>query len=202
MTTNDDGQLPVPKLVEVLDAIGVAVVLLRAEGGLVFANLAGRRLLVPGGHLVHRDGRVHAAAAAQVQPFDRAMAKARAGQCGVLKLGEGAGRRMLAILPLPVPLTQAPLPYVLLLTGRESPTEATSLLLFARSLGLTGCERDVLDGLCKGLRAGEIARQRAVKITTVRTQIGNLRSKMGVRDISELVMRMSTLPPLVNRLSA
>ncbi|WP_326532744.1 helix-turn-helix transcriptional regulator [Pseudorhodoferax sp.] len=199
---DDQEALPADGLAQMLDAIDVAVLLLTSQGRLVFANLAGQRALQANDCLSTRRGQLLASVAGQAQALERALAQARAGKRSMLQLGEGAGRRMMGLVPLPSQPAHAGDPYIMLISGRVSPTEPMSLLLFARVAGLTDGERDVLENLCKGLLAQEIASKRAVKITTVRTQIGSLRSKVGARTICELVAHATTLPPLAGRLVA
>lgn len=68
--------------------------------------------------------------------------------------------------------------------------------LFAKAVGLTHSEREVLQQLCAGHGAVGIALLREVKVSTVRTHISHLRAKMGARNIPQMVATASQLPPL------
>jgi DNA-binding CsgD family transcriptional regulator len=71
---------------------------------------------------------------------------------------------------------------------------------FARAMGLTPAESNVLEQLCSGLEPTEIARANRVGIATVRTQIGAIRNKVGARSIRDLQRRIASLPPMVSAL--
>ena len=50
------------------------------------------------------------------------------------------------------------------------------------------------------MRPNEIASRAGVAVSTVRTQIGSIRSKTGATSIRELVRQVAVLPPLVGAL--
>ena len=75
--------------------------------------------------------------------------------------------------------------------------EALSVQGFARSHGLTAAETRVLVALCEGTPPGAVAAQVGVAISTVRTQIGNIRQKTGAESIRDLVRQVAVLPPLM-----
>ncbi|MFY9510464.1 MAG: helix-turn-helix transcriptional regulator, partial [Rubrivivax sp.] len=83
----------------------------------------------------------------------------------------------------------------MLLLGRRELAEGTAVTGFARSHGLTPAETRVLQALCAGVPPARIADEQGVRISTVRTQIGNLRDKTGARSIRALVRMVSVLPP-------
>ena len=57
--------------------------------------------------------------------------------------------------------------------------------------------RSVLEALLAGRRPGDIAQAKGVKLSTVRTQIGQLRLKCGAHSIRELLDRVAALPPMM-----
>ena len=83
-----------------------------------------------------------------------------------------------------------------MLSGVRQPYGAVTLTLFAKAAGLTASERDVLISLCSGLAAQDIALQRAVRISTVRTQISSIREKVGARTVTQVIRKVSCLPPM------
>ena len=84
----------------------------------------------------------------------------------------------------------------LLVLGRRQSTDSLTVDFYARSHALTGAELNVLKALCAGARPKEVARAHGVSITTVRTQIGSIRTKTHTASIRELVDRVAALPPI------
>ena len=58
----------------------------------------------------------------------------------------------------------------------------------------------VLAALGMGVAPADIAQEQGVKLSTVRTQIGSIRAKIGVSSITDLVRRVAALPPMVGAL--
>ena len=87
---------------------------------------------------------------------------------------------------------------VLVITSRHVLCEQISLHFFAQSFGLTGAEKSVLSGLAKGMEVQEIADQKNLAVSTVRTQVKQLRGKTQSNSIRELMGKVSTLPPVVS----
>jgi DNA-binding CsgD family transcriptional regulator len=71
---------------------------------------------------------------------------------------------------------------------------------FARSHDLTLAETRVLEALSEGLQPNDIAARHGVGISTVRSQIGSIRSKTRSDSIGALVRQVAVLPPLVGAL--
>jgi DNA-binding CsgD family transcriptional regulator len=71
---------------------------------------------------------------------------------------------------------------------------------FARNHGLTLAETRVLEALSEGLQPSEIATRHGVGISTIRSQIGSIRSKTHSDSIGALVRQVAVLPPLVGAL--
>jgi DNA-binding NarL/FixJ family response regulator len=68
---------------------------------------------------------------------------------------------------------------------------------FARQHGFSRTETEVLQALLGGQRPSDIARAKGVQLSTVRTQIGQLRLKCGAHSIRELLDRVAALPPMM-----
>ena len=85
----------------------------------------------------------------------------------------------------------------LLMLGKRNVCEPLSVHGFARCHGLTAAETRVLVELCEGTPPCEIASGLGVAISTVRTQIGNVRLKTGAASIRALVRQVAVLPPLM-----
>jgi DNA-binding CsgD family transcriptional regulator len=89
---------------------------------------------------------------------------------------------------------------VLLLLGRASLCPDLTLASYARALGLTWAEESVLKQLCDGASPEAIASLRGVKVSTIRTQIGSLRTKTATSDLRDLLRKLAKLPSLPARL--
>jgi DNA-binding CsgD family transcriptional regulator len=131
----------------------------------------------------------------EAQPLRVAIDNAlRRGVQTMLRVGAGSDS--------PTPVAVVPLreaeeePMALLLFGRRRMCEELSTEAFARVHALTSAETRVLKALCAGSRPDEIARTSGVKLSTVRTQIGSIRSKTGARGIGSIMQQLSRLPPL------
>lgn len=97
--------------------------------------------------------------------------------------------------------TAASLPgsrHVLLMMSRHTIYSELSVLGFARDHGLSNAEGHVLIGLCQGHAPAEIAVRQGVALTTVRTQIANIRIKTHSVSIRDVVQRVAQLPPMLS----
>ena len=115
----------------------------------------------------------------------------------LLTLGEGSERVSVSVVPLVASAGREGEPMTLVMLGKRRVCEALSVQGFARSHGLTTAETRVLVALCEGTPPGEAASQLGVAISTVRTQIGNIRMKTGAESIRDLVRQVAVLPPLM-----
>ena len=88
----------------------------------------------------------------------------------------------------------------LVVLGKQRMCEHLSVQGYARSYGLTAAEARVLLALCGGDRPEEVAARLDIAISTVRTQIGSIRSKTGVRSINALLQQVAMLPPIMGAL--
>ena len=190
---------PAGWLVRMLDEIDYGMLLVGADGRLVFLNHAARTELDEQHPLQLSEQALRARSVQDAAPLHDALAAAQRGLRRLLTLGEGVQRVSLSVVPLPAseglegPLT-------LLMLGKRAVCAQLSVQGYARSVGLTPTETRVLEMLCAGLRPTEIAQRQGVAISTVRTQIGSLRAKTGATSIRDLVRLVAVLPPLVGAL--
>lgn len=185
------------RLSATLHAIALRIVLVDARGGLCYANQAAQAALRAGCGLALRGSTLCAAVASQQLSLERAIGAAVAGRRSLLELGPPGGCRLVAVLPLVGEgVGESRQPMVLLVTGQHDPMDASVIMLFAKATGLTTSEREVLVALCEGIRPQDIARRRAVSLSTVRAQIGAIREKFGVSTITSVVRKVSALPPV------
>lgn len=182
-----------------LEVIGLGLLMLDCQGVLLYANAQGQRELERASVLELRDGIVMAVGVAASRAFGEAIAGARRGARSMVPLGEDAARRMFAVVPLEPGSPGYAVSRVLIVWSGESQQMEVTMQLFAKAVGLTHCERDVLQQLCEGHAAPTIAARRDVKVSTVRTQISSLRFKLGARNVPQMVAAVAALPPLALR---
>jgi DNA-binding CsgD family transcriptional regulator len=116
--------------------------------------------------------------------------------------------------PTPLPLVVLPLqaaygsnpgpsaePLVLVLLAKRHGSEPLNVDLFAQAHQLTATECAVLKGLSAGLAPADLARRQGVALSTLRTQIGSIRSKTQTRSIREMLNLVHNLPPVVSTLA-
>lgn len=99
-----------------------------------------------------------------------------------------------------IPLDESGGTSTLLIFGKQRLCEPLSMEFFSRAFHLTCAEGAVLRSLCKGKIPDQIAVDKGVACSTVRTQVSSIRSKTGTRSIRDLIDRVTSLPPIVSRL--
>ncbi len=184
-------------LAATLDEIDYGLLLVGADGDALHVNHAARAELDASHPLQLLGRQLRARRPQDAAPLADAMqAAARRGLRKLLTLGEGAHRVSVSVVPLSAPDAGSD-PVTLLMLGKHQVCEALSVQGFACSHGLTAAETRVLAALCRGEKPTAIAVQVGVRISTVRTQIGNIRLKTGAASIRALVQQVAVLPPLM-----
>jgi len=112
----------------------------------------------------------------------------------LLTLGKDAERASVSVIPLEA--ADSGPRAVLVVLGRRIVCESLSIQGFARNHLLTRAETRVLNLLCRGLPPLQIAAEIGVAVSTIRSQLGSMRSKTGVASIRELVCQVAALPPV------
>ena len=192
-------------LTAAFDEIDYGVVVLGSNGQVLHLNHAARVELDSDHPLLMSDLRVRARSERDTAPLHAAIDDAsRRGLRRLLHLGAGDDQVCLSVVPLHLPRgldsARAGLEdgrATLLLLGRRKVGGELVIGAYARHQGLSPAETRVLHALCEGMRPHEVAAHHGVAISTVRTQIGNIRAKTGTASIRALVRRVATLPPLV-----
>jgi DNA-binding CsgD family transcriptional regulator len=176
-------------------ALPQPVLVLRADGGIEYANPAADAFLVRGELLATADGRLVRAGSLRADTVRLLLSAASRGvaqQVGICANGDGeaaAGVLHLTRLP-PDTAFEARWPRgCVLATLQLRPVLETGAKLpgLTRRCGLTGAEAGVLHELSSGASAKEIAEHRQVQVSTVRTQIRGLLEKTGSRRQADLV---------------
>jgi DNA-binding CsgD family transcriptional regulator len=192
--------LPWRCLAAMLDEIDYGMVLLLDEQQVVHLNHVALAELDEEHPLQLLGDQLRARHASDVPLLRDALAAAmHRGLRRLLTLGAPERRVELAVVPLAEGSDDGRRATALVF-GKRRVCEELSVQWFARSHGLTAAETQVLKGLCDGRPPNEIAHTLGVAISTVRTQIGSLRSKTGADSIRHLVQRVAVLPPLVSAL--
>ena len=187
-------------LAQMLDEIDYGMLLLSADAQLLHVNHAARAELDVGHPLQLMGHTLRARRAADVVPLHDALAAAQRGLRRLLTVGDGEQRVSVAVVPLGALGDGAgPCATLVVLSKREL-CEALSVHWYARAHGLTQAETRVLEALCRGQQPREVAQANGVELSTVRTQIGQIRAKTGADSIRGLVAQVARLPPLVSAL--
>jgi DNA-binding CsgD family transcriptional regulator len=186
---------------QMLDEIDYGLLLVNAEGQIVYLNhMAAREL--DGDHPLQRLGHsLRAARPQDVGPLHEALDAAQRGLRRLVALGADSQRVGVSVVPL-ASGTAAAGGHVLLVLGKREVSGQLAVEAYSRSVGLTMAETRVLAQLCAGVQPQDIARRHEVKISTIRAQIGSIRVKTGASSIRELVRQVAVLPPLVGALRA
>ena len=194
-------------LAAVLDEVDYGLVLMAADGHVVHANHAARVELAGAKSLQLVGRRLSGRSATDQRALDDALAGARdEGKRRMLAfapadaLSEGKSCD-LSIVPLPAALSANHSGHaVLIALPRSRIAETLSVDAYARELGLSRREQQVLAGLCEGLRVKEIAAQLEIGDETVRSHVKRLKAKTGCAGIVDIVNQVSRLPPMVGAL--
>jgi DNA-binding CsgD family transcriptional regulator len=163
-----------------------------ASGSVVFANDAARRELALGRLLAVAGGVLRCVGSANCSFGAALRAAATAARRQLVALERGDDRLLVSL----VPLRDGGENLVLVVLGRRSACSALGLEMLGSVYGLTLAERQVLAGLLADRSPRDIARDKGVELSTVRTQIASIRTKLGVRSVEALLLRVAEVPPV------
>jgi DNA-binding CsgD family transcriptional regulator len=174
----------IPAFAGLADLIDDAWLVLSADGGLIGANRAARRLLQAGDTLTIDRGRVVPADPRVRATWRLALDEARAGRRRLL-WSRDAEARAVSLQP------GGPGAPVLVRIGEDATGRLRRLWAYAQAIGLSAQETRVLEALSDGESPAGVARRHEVGIATVRTQIRGLVTKARVRGMRELLAHMA-----------
>ena len=180
------------------EALALPLLLLRHDGLLLNANMAGYTGLAQGAPLRCLDGHVVPTNEAQRDAFQATLLDALLQGSRQWWRGSTADDETMAEVTLTPVLGQhkgAP-PMLLLMLPAEA-SVADGCTLFAYQYGLSPGELSVLHGLCHGRTPRDMAQERGVSVSTVRTQLARLRRKSGAHSLTTLLPRVVLQPPVL-----
>ncbi len=195
------GQKSAPWLALMLDEIDYGMLLLADESNVLHANHVAKSELDESHPLQLLGRQLRVRHVTDLNPLRSAIADAaQRGLRRMVALGEGEQRITLAVVPLRGSGVGGEDPLTLLVFGKRRMCSALTSHWFARDHGLTPAETRILSALCEGRAPGSIAASLGVALSTVRSQIGSIRTKTGAESIRGLVRQVAVLPPLVSAL--
>jgi DNA-binding CsgD family transcriptional regulator len=185
-----------PWLAQMLDEVDYGLLLIVDGSHVLHINHAARAQLGPQHPLQVVGDALRVREAADLPQLHAAIVAARQGHRRLVTLGRGAAAVCIAITPLGALGLGGP-PATLLTLGKRTLSTPLTVQMFARSHALTPTETRVLEALCRGLDPRDVCGELGVDMTTVRTHISAIRSKVGADSVSEVVRRVAVLPPVV-----
>ena len=205
-------------LTQSLDHVGRGMLLVGRGGQLLHANRLARNALADAGPALQinqgrlcahnvRDDQLLADAieAALTKGLRRMLTLGRSTPSGPAAAGAGSSAAItVAVLPIAASMAgptdtvdATPGNAVLISLPQSSRCKDLAVQNFAREHGCTGAETTVLEALLAGHTPEAIAQTKQRQLSTVRTQIGQLRLKTGSHTIRELLQRVAALPPMM-----
>jgi DNA-binding CsgD family transcriptional regulator len=187
-----------------LDWLADGVMLVRADGAVVYANAAMQATAQRGDGIAIKKGLVEFATAEARSRFAAAMA-------GIVRLRERSAKAaavadfsvtrrfdrpayLVAIRPLPIEHDGAKADADAIAFVRDPASRnATALRLLREVLDLTGAEAGVAQALQAGQRLEDYARIRAVSIHTVYAHLRSIKDKTGCHRMGELIRKLNDL---------
>ncbi len=186
-------------LLHMLDEIDYGMVLVNKQAHVHYMNHAAR-LELDGDHALQLQGNtLRTRNMRDLAGLHEALAGAQRGMRKMLMLGSDDRRVGVSVVPLSGN-PAAPEGLALLVLGKRQTCAELTVLGFARAMALTHAETQVLQLLCEGRHAADIAEQLDVGLCTVRTHIGHIRGKTDAASITALLRQVVTMPPLLRAL--
>ena len=187
----------------VLDIVGLVAIVVRHDLRIVQVNEAGETILRRSLGLHSRNGLLTARGEDDTKRLAAAVASATApfapntAALTVERKGGGASAPLPAYHIVVTPMPCAGTSSRALVLFRDPDLEQPSLASRVQALfGLTATEADLAVALAEGASVAQIASRRAVRESTVRSQLKGLAAKMNCNRQSEIVAVVAKLPPL------
>ncbi len=172
------------------EALTLPLLLIRPDGALLNANMAGLRETKRAQWLVQEDERIVPADAARRDEW--AAALRRAAHEPRRTEWQLDAQHLIVIAPV---VGERGVPMLMLVLPAEAAMDE-ACRLFAYQYGLSAGELAVVYALCQGHTPRQIAARRGVRLSTVRTQLARVKKKCGEDLLGTLVPRIQRLPPV------
>jgi len=183
-----------PLLQAVLDALGLGLLLVDAQGQVLMTNRCARAMCRRGMPATVEGQQLRMAPDDQLR-LQQALRSAQRGLRSMLMLRHGQQAMAIGVVPM-VGDDNFPHLAAMLVLGPSAQLRGLTLQFFSQAHQLTAAESAVLAGLSMGQRPGAIASAGQVQVSTVRTQVASIRSKTRSDSIGHLLQQLSGLPPL------
>lgn len=182
-----------------LDALAFGAAVCDAAGRVMFANVAAEAAARAGAGLVLGDARSPIGAArpeegGQLRALVRDAAAGGAGG-GLALTGTDGAVLFVLVSPLPRRFGAGP-PLALVTLRAAAATETVGAATLAALFRLTGAEAALAAALAAGRSLAAIGTERRVSENTLRTQLGHVLRKTGVRGQGDLMRLLGAIPPL------
>lgn len=177
---------------KLVDEVECGLIVCDSRGLVRFANRAAVQELTSARMLYRRDEDLRCVGSGGAALDAALRVTAIKGRRQLLTLTHQGDRLMVSLIPFTVDACAEPL--VLIVLGRRGPCSALGLEMLSGVHGLTLTERRVLAGLMSEAAPRQIAVDQGVALSTVRSHISAIRSKMGVRTIEALLIRVAEVP--------
>jgi DNA-binding CsgD family transcriptional regulator len=185
-----------------IDNLAFAAIVVDAGGRITFANAKAEDLAAAGAGLTLCGGRIGCTVQRQAREFnDLIRSAASGGAGGAMRLTDAAGAAALLTLVSPMPnrlrepQNGAGLALVAARPEKDSPAFAETIV--SQLFGLSRSEAQVACAVVAGASLDEIAAQRGVKITTIKSQIEAAFRKTETESQRDLVRLIGKLPQLL-----
>ena len=194
---NDDRAEPSATLLSaIVDQLALGIVVADVDGTVVHVNRAAQAALRGSGLRIGASGRLESNRARDAMALNDALSAVAAQRRTLIALGSERNVMTVAVQPLAMPDDARDPPRAMLLFSRPVLCDAPALVAYARAYQLTPAENAVVEALCGGLRAKEVALRTCSSIATVRSHLRNIYYKTGARNLQDLLARIASLPPL------
>lgn len=181
-----------------LNQVGCAVILIDESMSLVYANPIAERAPVRRRFCADGSYDAHATDGGSLR-LRNALQGALAGRATVVELFDGGHCLLVAVSPVTLERNRRG---ALITCERTQLLSCSSFRIYARALGLTGREIEVVDQLASGCEPKAAAVALQMSIETMRSHIKAVLAKSASNSIREFLLRLAKLPPVLEAADA